>query len=147
MSEYTYPATLPVTTTGGWARPGWWDVVADGEKAGRFGPADRQELLDDYCQLAIYDQESAGLDMLTDGEHRRGGWIEGITGKMAGLALKPTPRRLGAIGWGPLSGLQGGGPPGAEPGPRAGGARSAGTSCPSTRCASRWTRSSRSGTT
>jgi 5-methyltetrahydropteroyltriglutamate--homocysteine methyltransferase len=99
MSEYQYPAQLPVTTTGGWARPGWWDVVADGEKAGRFGPADRQELLDDYCQLAIYDQESAGLDILTDGEHRRGGWIEGITGKMAGLALKPAPRRLGAIGW------------------------------------------------
>src|ERR1700727_2411026 len=121
MSEYTSPATLPVTTTGGWARPGWWDVVADGEKAGRFGPAgrqgllddycplaiyrqqsgpaDRQELLDDYCQLAIYDQQSAGLDILTDGEHRRGGWIEGITGKMAGLALKPAPRRLGAIGW------------------------------------------------
>ena len=99
MGEYTYPAALPVTTTGGWARPGWWDVVADGEKAGRFGPADRQELLDDYCQLAIYDQETAGVDILTDGEHRRGGWIEGITGQMAGLALKPTPRRLGAIGW------------------------------------------------
>ena len=96
MGEYQYPAQLPVTTTGGWARPGWWDVVADGEKAGRFGPADRQELLDDYCQLAVIDQESAGLDILTDGEHRRGGWIEGITGKMAGLALKPTPRKLGA---------------------------------------------------
>ena len=70
-----------------------------GEKAGRFGPADRQELLDDYCQLAIYDQETAGLDALTDGEHRRGGWIEGITGQMAGLALKPAARRLGSIGW------------------------------------------------
>jgi 5-methyltetrahydropteroyltriglutamate--homocysteine methyltransferase len=56
VSDYQYPAALPVTTTGGWARPGWWDVVADGEKAGRFGPADRQELLDDYCQLAVYDQ-------------------------------------------------------------------------------------------
>ena len=60
MSDYRYPDALPVTTTGGWARPGWWDVVADGEKAGRFGPADRQELLDDYCQLAIYDQERPG---------------------------------------------------------------------------------------
>ena len=72
MSDYQYPETLPVTTTGGWARPGWWDVAANGEKEGRFGPADRQELLDDYCQLAIYDQESAGLDMLTDGEHHSG---------------------------------------------------------------------------
>ena len=40
LSDYQYPAALPVTTTGGWARPGWWDVVADGEKSGtRFGPA------------------------------------------------------------------------------------------------------------
>ena len=93
---YEYPSALPVTTTGGWARPGWWDVVADA--GDRFGPTDRQELLDDYCRLAIYDQETAGLDILTDGEHRRGGWIEGITGSMAGLALRPTPRKLGAIG-------------------------------------------------
>jgi 5-methyltetrahydropteroyltriglutamate--homocysteine methyltransferase len=56
MSDYQYPAALPVTTTGGWARPGWWDVVADADQA-RFGPADRKELLDDYCQLAIHDQE------------------------------------------------------------------------------------------
>ena len=74
MSDYQYPAALPVTTTGGWARPGWWDILADAEKEGRFGPADRRELLDDYCQLAINDQEMAGLDILTDGEHRRGGW-------------------------------------------------------------------------
>src|ERR1700688_4033736 len=99
MSEYQYPAQLPVTTTGGWARPGWWDVVADGEKAGRFGPADRQELLDDYCQLAIGDQEAAGLRSLPAAEHRGGGGIEGITGQRAALALKPTPRRLGATGW------------------------------------------------
>jgi 5-methyltetrahydropteroyltriglutamate--homocysteine methyltransferase len=99
MSAYRYPAALPVTTTGGWARPGWWDILADAENAGRLGPADRQEFLDDACRLAIYDQEAAGLDILTDGEHRRGGWIEGITGSMAGLALRPAPRKLGAIGW------------------------------------------------
>jgi len=99
MSDYQYPAALSVTTTGGWARPGWWDILADAEKEGRFGPADRRELLDDYCQLAINDQEMAGLDILTDGEHRRGGWIEGITGKMAGLALRQPARKLGAIGW------------------------------------------------
>src|SRR5580704_3714332 len=98
MTDYQYPATLPVTTTGGWARPGWWDILADAEKEGRFGPADRQELLDDYCQLAIRDQERAGLDALTDGEHRRDGWIEGITGKMAGLRLRPSPPKLGMPG-------------------------------------------------
>ena len=30
MSSYQYPDTLPVTTTGGWARPGWWDILAAG---------------------------------------------------------------------------------------------------------------------
>jgi 5-methyltetrahydropteroyltriglutamate--homocysteine methyltransferase len=99
MSSYQYPDALPVTTTGGWARPGWWDILADADKEGRFGPADRQELFDDYCQLAIYDQEAAGLDILTDGEHRRLGWIEGITGSMPGIKMRPGPRKLGAIGW------------------------------------------------
>jgi len=103
MSDYQYPSALPVTTTGGWARPGWFDILADAQKdgapRGQFGPADRQELLDDYCQLALCDQEAAGLDILTDGEHRRGGWIEGLTGKMPGLRMKPAPRKLGAIGW------------------------------------------------
>ena len=58
MSSYQYPDTLPVTT-GGRARPGWWDILADADKEGRFGPADPGELYDDYCQLAIYDQSAA----------------------------------------------------------------------------------------
>jgi 5-methyltetrahydropteroyltriglutamate--homocysteine methyltransferase len=37
MSSYQYPNALPVTTTGGWARPGWWDILADADKEGRFG--------------------------------------------------------------------------------------------------------------
>jgi 5-methyltetrahydropteroyltriglutamate--homocysteine methyltransferase len=99
MSTYDYPATLPVTTTGGWARPGWWDILAEAEAQGRFGPADRQELFDDYCRLAIGDQEAAGMDILTDGEHRRLGWIEGITGSLPGIKMRAAPRKLGAVGW------------------------------------------------
>jgi 5-methyltetrahydropteroyltriglutamate--homocysteine methyltransferase len=99
VSTYQFPATLPVTTTGGWARPGWWDILAEAEGQGRFGPVDRQELFDDYCRLAISDQEAAGLDILTDGEHRRLGWIEGITGSLPGIKVRPAPRKLGAIGW------------------------------------------------
>ena len=50
MSDYQYPAALPVTTTGGWARPGWWDILADAEKEGRVGPAGRLEA---YCEYAM----------------------------------------------------------------------------------------------
>ena len=98
MKEYVAPATLPVTTTGGWARPGWWDVVEEAVPT-RFGPADERELLDDYCALAILDQEACGLDILTDGEHRRQGWIEGITAALPGIVRVAPERRLGAIGY------------------------------------------------
>ena len=68
-------------------------------RAGRFGPADERELYDDYCRLAIADQERCGLDIVTDGEHRRRGWIENITAALPGLSLRPAPRRLGALGY------------------------------------------------
>ena len=95
----TVNTELAVTTTGGWARPGWWDVVEPAEAAGRFGPDDEKELYDDYCRLAISDQERCGLDIVTDGEHRRRGWIENITAALPGLVLQPAPRRLGALGY------------------------------------------------
>ncbi len=31
MSSDQYPDALPVTTTGGWARPGWRDILADAD--------------------------------------------------------------------------------------------------------------------
>ena len=99
MSAYEPPATLAVTTTGGWARPGWWDIVDEAEGQGRLGPDDREELFDDYCRLAIADQEACGLDIVTDGEHRRLGWIEGITAALPGIERRPARRRLGAIGY------------------------------------------------
>jgi 5-methyltetrahydropteroyltriglutamate--homocysteine methyltransferase len=98
MTTYTAPSTLLVTTTGGWARPGWRDLI-DETDPGRFGPADDVELLDDYCTLAIADQERCGLDIVTDGEHRRGGWIEAMSARLPGIVSYPAPRRLGAIGY------------------------------------------------
>lgn len=98
MTAYTAPSSLLVTTTGGWARPGWRDVVDDADP-GRFGPADERELLDDYCTLAIADQERCGLDIVTDGEHRRDGWIEAMSAGLPGVVSHPALRRLGAVGY------------------------------------------------
>jgi 5-methyltetrahydropteroyltriglutamate--homocysteine methyltransferase len=98
VSTYEAPATLPVTTTGGWARPGWYDVLEEAQQQERLGPEDRRELFDDYCSLAIADQEACGLDIVTDGEHRRLGWIEGITASLPGIEQIPARRKLGAIG-------------------------------------------------
>lgn len=98
MGTYVAPESLPVTTTGGWARPGWYDILAEADAEGRFGPDDQQELFDDYCELAIADQEACGLDILTDGEHRRLGWIEGISASLPGIRRHSATRKLGAIG-------------------------------------------------
>ncbi|MQA13102.1 MAG: hypothetical protein GEV09_02745 [Pseudonocardiaceae bacterium] len=99
MTPYEPPNRLPVTTTGGWARPGWYELLEEPEREGRFGPDDQRELFDDYCTLAIADQQACGLDIVTDGEHRRRGWIEAITAALPGLQRRPATRRLGPVGY------------------------------------------------
>ena len=99
ISTYVVPDTLPVTMTGGWSRPGWYDILDEPANRDRFAPLDREELYDDYCRLAILDQQDCGLDIVTDGEHRRLGWIEGISSALPGTRRVPPKRNLGAIGF------------------------------------------------
>lgn len=90
---------LAVTTTGAWARPSWNALLAEKEEEGVFGPADVDELYDDYASLAIMDQEQCGLDILTDGEVRRKSWIRNMVKSIPGLRQRPTQRLLGPAGW------------------------------------------------
>src|SRR4051794_41800388 len=75
---------LPTTLVGSYAQPDW---LIDREKlAGRFPPRVRAKELwrvapeylaqaqDDATVLAIRAQEEAGLDIITDGEMRRGAY-------------------------------------------------------------------------
>jgi 5-methyltetrahydropteroyltriglutamate--homocysteine methyltransferase len=99
IATWLPPAELRVTTTGAWARPGWHDLLAKSEDEGRLGPADIDELYQDYAVLAIRDQERCGLDVLTDGEVRRKSWIRYIVKNVPGLTPKPQSRKLGPHGW------------------------------------------------
>jgi methionine synthase II (cobalamin-independent) len=96
---YELPTTLRVTTTGAWARPGWYDLLAATEAEGKFGPEDVDELYTDYATLAIKDQEDCGLDILTDGEVRRKSWIRYIVQNVPNIQRLPLRRRLGPYGW------------------------------------------------
>ncbi len=98
MSNVT-PPPLAVTTTGAWARPGWYDLLAQPERDGRFGAADLDELYDDYATLAIDDQQRCGLDILTDGEVKRKSWIRFIVKNVSGLKQRVQERRLGPYGF------------------------------------------------
>lgn len=97
--SYTPPSMLWVTHTGAWAKPGWMEIVREAETNGRLGPADTEELYNDYALLALADQAECGVDLVTDGETRRFGWIQRLAARLPGLRPQPRQRLLGAPGY------------------------------------------------
>lgn len=90
---------LLTSVVGSHAHPSWFVSGIAAAERGEFGPADLAEMLDDAVDLAIRDQESAGIDIVSDGEMRRAGFFTAefyrhLTGV---VALEPE-RRLGAGG-------------------------------------------------
>ena len=62
---------LPTTVVGSHGHPGWWYEAKAAVEAGKWGPSDVEELFNDAADIAILDQERAGVDIITDGEVRR----------------------------------------------------------------------------
>ena len=62
---------------------------------GEFGVTDERELYDDAVNIAILDQERAGVDIITDGEMRRWKFVQSFYSRMSGLATQEPLRRLG----------------------------------------------------
>lgn len=120
MSTRDLPALFPTSLVGSYPQPDW---LIDREKlASRFPPRVRARELwrippehlaqaqDDATRLAINDQETAGLDIITDGEIRRESYsnhfataLDGVDIDNPGTALdrtghpNPVPRIVGPI--------------------------------------------------
>ena len=62
---------LPTTVVGSHGKPGWWFTAVKAWEADEMGPGDMEEMFDDAVHTAIRDMESAGIDIITDGEVRR----------------------------------------------------------------------------
>ena len=75
--------------------PGWFWTALDKIKAGEYGQTDARETFDDATQLAIRDQERAGIDVLCDGEMRRFFFVQTFYGKMDGLETLEPLRKTG----------------------------------------------------
>ncbi len=91
-------ATLPLLYThvmGSHGFPGWFWTALDKIKAGDYGPTDVRETFDDATQLAIRDQERAGIDVISDGEMRRFFFVQTFYGKMDGLEEIEPLRKTG----------------------------------------------------
>jgi len=90
---------LLTSVVGSHARPSWFVAGIDAAEHGAFGPADLSEMLDDAVDLAIHDQEEAGIDIVCDGEMRRAGFFTAeFYRHLTGVRPLPSDRRLGAGG-------------------------------------------------
>jgi 5-methyltetrahydropteroyltriglutamate--homocysteine methyltransferase len=90
---------LRTSVVGSHARPSWFVAGIEAAERGEFGPADLAEMLDDAVDLALRDQESAGIDIVTDGEMRRAGFFTAeFYRHLSGVRPLPADRRLGAGG-------------------------------------------------
>jgi len=79
---------IATTTIGSFPRPGWLAVTERSRANFRFeGPA-LNEAQDDATALSILTQERIGLDLLSDGEQRRTGFINHILAAFDGIDLE-----------------------------------------------------------
>ena len=87
---------LLTSVVGSHAHPGWFVSGIAAAERGEFGPADLAEMLDDAVDLAIGDQERAGIDVISDGEMRRAGFFTAeFYRHLTGVRALPPDRRLG----------------------------------------------------
>jgi 5-methyltetrahydropteroyltriglutamate--homocysteine methyltransferase len=93
------PPLLPTSVVGSHGLPGWVWLAREAIAAGRLGPTDLQELMEDATQVALLDQERAGVDVLTTGEMGRVRFIIGFYDHLRGIRALEPPRRLGAPHW------------------------------------------------
>ena len=90
---------LQTSVIGSYAWPSWFITAVDAIKNGQYGPKDITETLDDAVDMAIRDQEEAGLDFISDGEMRRFGFFTAdFYGRLTGLESLPPLRMLGPGG-------------------------------------------------
>src|SRR5688572_21108968 len=85
---------LRTTVIGSYPFPSWLEFAC--QHLNQFGEADREEMIQDAVRIAIHDQTSAGLDVITDGEQTRLDFNLSFYGFLEGLELESaSTRRFG----------------------------------------------------
>jgi len=89
---------LLTSVVGSHAQPGWFAHAIAAAERGEYGPMDLSELHDDGVDLAIRDQERAGIDVISDGEMRRAGFFTAeFYRHLTGIREVQPRRRLGVL--------------------------------------------------
>ena len=76
---------------GSYPFPGWLEFAS--KNLDKFGAADIEELIDDAVTVAIHDQVTAGLDVITDGEQTRLDFNLSFYGYIKGIENNETETR------------------------------------------------------
>lgn len=90
---------LPTSVLGSHGYPSWFVTAKERIDAGAYGTTEVQEALDDAVRMAVWDQERAGVDVITDGEMRRWHFVQGLYGRIEGLEPVPPLRTVGVYGY------------------------------------------------
>lgn len=91
---------LPTSVVGSHGHPGWWYEGKTAFETGRWSAYDLEEMFNDAADLAILDQERAGVDIITDGEVRRlDGYVDTYYGIIDGLRPISSTRQVGPWGY------------------------------------------------
>ena len=98
MTGSTLPI-LPTTVVGSYAIPAWLWAAYDKIHAGGFGAMDVTETENDAVAIAVRDQERAGVDLISDGEMRRQGFIVSIFKYFDGLKPMEPRRKVGVLSY------------------------------------------------
>jgi 5-methyltetrahydropteroyltriglutamate--homocysteine methyltransferase len=93
------PSLLPTTVIGSHAYPGWMWTALDEVEKGNYGRTDERELYDDAVNMAMLDQEKAGIDIISDGEMRRWYFVQSFYKKIQGIEQEPELRKVGLYGY------------------------------------------------
>jgi 5-methyltetrahydropteroyltriglutamate--homocysteine methyltransferase len=85
--------TIPIRTTvvGSYPFPGWLEFAS--QNLDKFGAADIEEMIEDAVIVAIHDQTTAGLDVITDGEQTRLDFNLSFYGYINGIEQNDTETR------------------------------------------------------
>src|ERR1700756_3386980 len=81
---------IATTTVGSFPRPSWLAATDRSRVIFRLEGVSLKEAQDDATSLNMQTQEKIGLDLLTDGEQRRTGFIDHILAAFDGIDLDET---------------------------------------------------------
>jgi 5-methyltetrahydropteroyltriglutamate--homocysteine methyltransferase len=86
LNKHEVPALFPTTVVGSLPRPLWIKELFDRLHEGKIAADERDRLLDMAVPFALGMQESAGVDVISDGEWRRFSYVAVITDVATGFA-------------------------------------------------------------